>query len=300
MPRSTRVVIIGDIGGQVSVFHRLLDSLDVDLNTFSLPKNVVVVQVGDVARASDSQELDSRLCVEIADNLLMRNPGKYIQLIGNHELAMLGDFYVNRAGVRRHSRIERWWFEKWARLAVGIRSETGEEILITHAGLTRGQWLSLQKPGLEGVVNALNDRVGLDIGSVITVGSLVTGLTNTGADVSWAEVNYEVYLPWIAHGDLPFHLVHGHASPYSWQAGDWWPDTPIEVRLRTIVDISFRRTTTFLNSEVNPGPRKAISVDWALGDRESEDVWPLLEYQATDLFGIEIRNRDEESDGPTS
>lgn len=259
----TEIYVLGDFGGQLELFRRTLDHIGVGPD-LKVPQGLIVVQVGDVARASLDSYLDSDACISLADELLLANPKQYVQLMGNHEAAMIGRFYSDRAGVHDSPIIRRWWTEASVKLAVGIRTATDSEILVTHAGLTLGQWDLLDRPPLLETVRALNSRVGQPIEQVSNPGALLSGEVNTEADVMWAEVNHEFYEPWIESGRAPFNFVHGHASPYSWRHDDWWPGTPQAVKERTTVDLQGRTTRTRIGVLPNEKPGWARSVDWGV------------------------------------
>jgi hypothetical protein len=284
MQPMTQLYVLGDIGGQLEIFHRVLKSLGVN-DDLLLPAGMVLVQVGDVARASIAPALDSEGCIELANDLLQTNPDQYIQLMGNHEFAMIGDYYRGREGVRDSETIWDWWRQRRAQLAIGVVASDGSELMITHAGLTRGMWKDLGRPNLAGAVRLLNDRVAGNLSDVVVPGSLLTGAVNTASDVSWAEVNFELYEPWISHGDLPFAQLHGHASPYSWKLHDWWPETPKDIRSRTTIDRKRRRTTTNLGEIGKPMARWATSLDWALGDEFAQSAYELWTTPITHLIG---------------
>lgn len=170
--------------------------------------------------------------------------------------------------------MKRWWDEGQAQLALAVRCQEHGDVLITHAGLTRGQWRRLGSPPEPfAAANLLNADVGKPVNEVIHGGALAdidAGPDAERADVTWAEVIDELYGPWLAAGDAPFSQIHGHASPWNWITGTWWPTATPSVRAATAVDTAARRTTTYL------GPKLATTVDWTLGSQPSSRVWPLL------------------------
>lgn len=277
-PEVRRVAVLGDIGGQLRVFERAMASLHVDPYG-RLPADLAVVQVGDLVRVG-GHGLDNAGCVEAAERYRESNPGRWVQLLGNHDMALIG-------GPRRQSWPEpstedtavatalcRWWSERQVRLAVGLRTRELGQVLITHAGLTRGRWLSLGGPTEpDTAADSINTDVGRPIDEVIR-GGILTGVATETADVTWAEVITELYAPWLVADDAPFTQVHGHAAPWNWTAGEWWPDATPAVRAATHVDRAVRRTTTRLGSRQDPP--MAVGVDWMLGDQPVADVWPLL------------------------
>ena len=276
-----RVAVIGDIGGQLGVFERVMAELGA--STVRLPADLAVVQVGDLVRVG-GHGLDNEGCVAAAAGYWAANPGRWVQLLGNHDMTLLGGpsrpswpNVSNEDGGARQMLL-RWWDSRRAQLAIALRCREYGEVLITHAGLTRGRWRRLGA-GTDpyAVADQLNAEVGMPIGEVIRGGALTgrdSGSDAELADVTWAEVIEELYAPWLAAKDAPFAQIHGHASPWNWASGDWWPAATAEVRAATAVDRMTRRTVTQLGPD--RGAPVAVSTDWMLGDEATTETWPVL------------------------
>lgn len=278
-----RVAVLGDIGGQLGVFQRVMADLGTDSRSGQLPGDLAVVQVGDLIRVG-GRGLDNAGCVAAAARYWAANPGRWVQLVGNHDMALLGgprrpnwpgpevDDDVAAATLRR------WWEERRVRLAVAIRCLELGDVLITHAGLTRGRWRRLgAPPDPHSAAALLNAKIGEPISEVIHGGALTgvdAGPDGECVDVTWAEVLDELYGPWLAAGRAPFTQVHGHAAPWNWTIATWWPEATPAVRAATTIDPAARRTSTRLGP--GEGSPLAISVDWMLGDEPTTDTWPLL------------------------
>jgi len=116
--------------------------------------------------------------------------------------------------------LRRWWDERQARLALAVRCQEYGDVLITHAGLTRGRWRALGAAADHvAVADLLNADIGKPVSEAIHGGALAdidAGPDAERADVTWAEVIGEMYGPWLAAGDAPFPQIHGHASPWNW------------------------------------------------------------------------------------
>jgi len=153
------------------------------------------------------------------------------------------------------------------------------DVLITHAGLTRGRWKAIGAPPTAATAaDLLNRDVGQPVTQVIHGGTLTGANPGTDAavvDVTWAEVVDELYQPWLAAADMPFHQFHGHAAPWNWSTQDWWPTATPHLQAATTVDHANRRTTTVL-THAGREERVAVSVDWMLGNTRSSNQWPLL------------------------
>ena len=171
-----------------------------------------------------------------------------------------------------------WWTGGQLQLAIALTTEEYGDVLITHAGLTRGRWLQLGAPGAAAeAARLINLDVGEPVDEAIHGGVLTgadAGSAAKRADVTWAEVLTELYEPWLAAGDAPFTQIHGHAAPWNWAKGGWWPEASPAVRGATEVSRCERRTTTRLTPR-RDGP-VAVSVDWMLGDQPTTQTWPLL------------------------
>jgi len=240
------------MGGHARAYREALVSIGVDLINFAIPPNLSIVQVGDLVRLDGRRGEGSAECVEISDCLLARNPLRFIQLWGNHELAALG-------GPRRSTwtagldgatvkTLARWWREGLSSASCVVRSGA-TDYLVSHAGLTRPNWLRF------GAMSALETsrRINAELVSPerSRAGTLVTGIPNTSADVIWAEVTSELHESW-AGNETPkpaFHQVHGHASIWNWDANGFWPDVPTRLATQVVVETSRRLTFAPLTPE---------------------------------------------------
>jgi hypothetical protein len=272
------VVVVGDVGGHPDVLRACVAAAGGDAASLWLPENVQLVQVGDLVRCSAAATLDNDACVRLAAEGLRVNGDRWVQLAGNHDLALLGgparpEWAVDGvADTSTIATLRGLWQDGRLRLAVALDTEEYGPVLVTHAGLTRARWLALGAPeGAPAAAEAVNTDVGGPVPDITRAGALVDGTVDELADVTWAEVNAELYDPWLAAGDVPFTQVHGHASPVDWATGRWWPAASPAIRSATAVDPERRRTVIRLGRE-----RVAIGVDWRLGDRSPGRIWPLL------------------------
>lgn len=271
---TSTTVVIGDIGGHLDVLERILLQLGVDSDD-ALPTGLQVIQVGDLVRAAPHfREANGRILNRMERVLAANGPDTWIQLIGNHECAALGgpakgDWAVSDSfDDSATASLKAMWSSGRITLAAAV-----DGVLVTHAGLTRGRWQSLGSPDTAAqAADLLNRDAGRPMKSFSVPGRLVTGRVEPAADTMWAEVNDELLSPWIEHRDLPFAQVHGHASPFNWVQGQWWPETPLAVKNATEANTDLRRSLTLIPGSELP----LISVDWTLADQEPERLWPLL------------------------
>lgn len=114
------------------------------------------------------------------------------------------------------------------RPAVALRV-SGEDLLVTHAGLTRGFWQEvLGSPTSAGeAADALNALALSDQRTLFRPGMMLGyHRVNLAAGPVWASVSREVSVSWAGH-PMPFSQVHGHSSVYDWAAQRWNVEEPV-------------------------------------------------------------------------
>jgi hypothetical protein len=102
----------------------------------------------------------------LVERIRVANPGRWLQLVGNHDVAALGGPgfgpFGKVASPADQQRVQRCWADGLIRAAVAVRAPgLGGDALITHAGVTRGFWGDLGRP--ESAVDAAGmiDRLAL-------------------------------------------------------------------------------------------------------------------------------------------
>lgn len=278
-----RTAIVGDIGGQIDVFHDVIKSLGGDPESGKFPAGLTVIQVGDIARFNPSPDLDSLACVKLADKLIDANAGKYIQLLGNHETPILGGILHPAWTVDElpgtESIIKSWWNDGKAHLSVAISVVGERDTLVTHAGLTRGYMNRIDATTAKEAVTALNGYVGqVNLGGIERPGGLVTGVNDLSADIFWALCGAELNGSWWNESS-GFNQIHGHACVYEWEKGVYWPDVSDEIIANTVVNVEDRFTLT-----THPAGEWVRSVDWVLQNTKKRQQWPVLILEDTEVF----------------
>lgn len=279
-----RTAIVGDIGGQIDVFHDVIRNLDGDIETGLFPEDLRVIQVGDIVRMNPSPDLDSVACAKLADKLLHANKGRYIQLLGNHETPLLGGVVHPGWSItdipEARPIIERWWNKKQAHLAVVLHADGEKDILITHAGLTRGYMTDfLNTRNVRDAVSQLNRNVGnIDLRSMECPGGLVGGPDNESADIFWSLCGPELHASWWGN-PMGFNQIHGHACIFRWDTEQFFSDLPDEIRKSTIVNKESRFTIT-----QHPDGDWFRSVDWVLQNTKKRQEWPVLVLDGFDIY----------------
>lgn len=260
-----RLAIIGDVGGHPDQLSQALRSLGAVDGL--LPPDLVVIQVGDlVDRGPDSLGV-----LDIVARLLDEQPEQWIQLTGNHEAQYLHEdtvFWREPLAAEGVARLRGWWADGRLRVAAAVRTADGDELLVTHAGLTLASWRRLGEPwSAAEAADSLNERPPLiwqdgEHGRDEQAGPL------------WAESGAALHEPWMGYpGVVPFGQVHGHSSIVSF-ADQRWRCTG-RIRNRASVDWQARHV------RVRVGGRLLIGVDPRHGRTGAAGWRPLVLDGAT-------------------
>lgn len=206
--------IFGDIAGHFGPFKKGLKSLGVDMKSLKIPEGLIIVQVGDLVHKGPN----SHLVVAAIDELMANNPGQWIQLAGNHELPYLIDhnfFYNDVIDEETAAILVRWKKDGLIHPSYAFTAASGEDYLVTHAGLTRPNYIDLGEGSAEETNTAIRAT---DWNILATAGCMLDGrYPNNAAGVFWAESVSEVYASWYnAPTSAPFHQIHGHTSLRLW------------------------------------------------------------------------------------
>lgn len=218
--------VLGDIGGQLKVFEESLRRMNVSTD-YVIPKDVTIIQVGDIYRMSDHLILNNIGCLKVADKLIKNNPNNYIQLFGNHESPFING---RIPPIWRHAKalqdqdayhiVNNWWRNNLAKMAHTLETADGD-ILITHAGVSYDflKTLNLENNNATTIANHLNQSISNSYyykDSKVGIISFENSL-NLEADNLWTASSDEFYPTWI-NKNMGFHQIHGHDTPLlSWE-----------------------------------------------------------------------------------
>ena len=241
-----RVAVLGDASGWMKPVFCALSSLGVrvDLDRFSWPDDLVVVQVGDlIDKGPDGDHL-----VAWVDEVMRRCPGRWLQLFGNHEARFLGGPPFGGRGrydvaPATTATLRRWANTGAARLAVALRT-TKREWLVTHAGMTQVLWQHVGAPqDAATAAAALNHLLIYNPAVALQAGAQL--LLDTESGVTWTT-SEELYASWESAA-MPFDQIVGHSSPYDFVANGWRADLPLHARVDAALatpddEIAARRT----------------------------------------------------------
>lgn len=278
-----KTIIIGDIGGQYRVLTDTLERIGIKEDLI-VPEGIIVIQVGDIIRMANHNNLNSLACAELIDKLLRRNPTQWIQLLGNHESPMMNgpypNFWMNMNAFHQcHDIINTWWKEGLVKLAVGFELNDGYHVL-THAGITRGylEDMNLLESEAPEVISHINSVVGTIYEDVAQYGVVTfSEYPNPNSDFLWASTMGELIPSWEeCDEDMKFHQIHGHDTALlSWEEpttrfplpGGWKAEIDADQRLMTVV---------------SPHGVKLRTTDWVLKETVDPDSreWGLLEINA--------------------
>ncbi|WP_410664091.1 metallophosphoesterase family protein [Amycolatopsis sp. lyj-84] len=249
-----RVAIIGDVGGHPDQLRRALAWLGASEG--ELPLDLTVIQVGDlVDRGPDSAGV-----LDIVATLLDKR--RWIQLAGNHETQYLPGravFWREPLEEGDAARLRQWWADGRLRVAEAVRTAEGDELLVTHAGLTLACWQRLGEPmSATEAAELLNERP-----------ELIWEIGEHGRDGSagplWAESGAALHEPWMGYrGVVPFGQIHGHSTVVRFADRTWRCSG--RVRQRTAVDWYARHVHVRVGGRVftgiDPGHGRTGAADW--------------------------------------
>ncbi len=260
--------MIGDVGGQAAALRDALAALGADPEDLRLPDDLTVIQLGDLVHRGP----DSPGAVAIARTVMARQPGKWIQLAGNHEAYYLTPpkfHWPERLPEEDLETIYRWWRTRQMRVAAAIEV-AGEphQYLVTHAGLTEGFWrhfIGMPAGAAESAL-ALNGLIGRVHESwLYRPGVMVTGDVDLAAGPLWASAPDELVPSWTASAAAaPFHQIHGHSSTIDWVTGRRYgrQDLPVAVT----EDGSRRHATVLVEGMaivgIDPGHGRRPAPSW--------------------------------------
>lgn len=275
------VAVMGDIGGQMRVFYDALRHLGIS-EDLRLPDGLTVINVGDIARMSDSSNLHSLACVELADKLIQRNEGRWIQLLGNHESPFIGGPALEEWFDLDHFEesqkiVSRWWNEGQAQLGQVIETtDSGKDIVITHAGLTSGFMknndFESDHRGMVSFLNSLADGTAKSYADIAAVGAVVFGkVSSNSVDCLWAATSAELYPSWDDE-KMGFHQIHGHDVPLYWEPLRFRGDVTPQMKNRLKVDETRRQVRYQV-----PSGEFIDGIDWVLKNKVHLDseTWEM-------------------------
>lgn len=221
---SERTAVIGDVGGHLAELETALTDLGADPATGTLPEDIEVVQLGDLVHRGP----DSPGVLALVARFLDASPGRWHQLVGNHEAQYLrpgGPAFdwpaQDRLDDEHADLLRHWWEEDLMKVAHHVPTD-GPGTIVTHAGVTPGFAIMVhQGVATAGVSSAdmtetLNDLPRAHPEDALwSPGVMLTGHPSPVAGPLWAAASEELYPAWFwsqGAGPMPWDQVHGHSS----------------------------------------------------------------------------------------
>lgn len=243
----TRLAVIGDVGGHPTELRKELLRLGANPDTGTIPNDLIICQVGDLIHRGP----DSTGVINIVEQFRHTSSTQWIQLVGNHEAYHLGEnrFYWPAELTNNDIIIlQDWYATGFLKLAaaftitgVPVRRKGGDretiaagDLLITHAGLTRGFYEQLGHPKTAAETAALLNEASHDVNAqrgAFAPGVMLGMGVRRNAGITWAVQDDELTGSWLLSDTVaPFAQAHGHSSAFNWFTGQWGP------RMRTFAE----------------------------------------------------------------
>ena len=169
------------------------------LEAAKIPSDLTVVQVGDlVHKGPDGDE-----GVALVDRMMSVDPGRWVQLMGNHEAQHLAGpaFGTCDCDIDAVETPRRWTKDGSMHLAAAVVSDEHGPLLVTHAGLSWPWWRRLGRPATPQVAAAdLNARLAdPDQRAALFEPDMMLAWDKGEAGVVRAEASRELYGSWLGH-----------------------------------------------------------------------------------------------------
>lgn len=251
--------IFGDTGGHYLQLRRSLENLGFDVDNHLIPEGMSVIHLGDLIHKGPHSEL----LIEFVDNFITKNPGRWIQILGNHEFQHVGGpwFWKCDCSTLTKFTLKKWWDDKQAFAAYSLDNVIPPNLEVSanprlltpltswffsHGGLTYQFWNTCGKKNAKDTAAVINQ---MPVKQITYPGELLFGPGSTGPKVGcvWAIGNTEVYNSWEnSKTTPPFNQVYGHTTSYVWNRKTWWGG-------------GFAIKNFKANSKLNPNTRAVIT-----------------------------------------
>jgi len=229
----TKLALFGDVQGWCHRLESALEQLGVDCDTGKLPEDLEVIQVGDLVHKGP----DSIGTLALVDRVLSGSPGRWHQLMGNHEAQYFGadHFWNKEIPPYAQDDLYRWRESGQLDIAVALDTEQLGPVFVSHAGMTYETFLRLGSPAtpLDAVAAINADVAARGYADALQPGEMLGGQSRN-ASVIWASSS-EVITSWDGKKP-PFSMVHGHTNPYYWPKKIWPENIPTRPRPRALHD----------------------------------------------------------------
>lgn len=292
-----KVYVFGDTGGHGLQLFKSLQEIGVDLEKRTIPEGVLIVHLGDLIHRGPL----SNTIVGLVEDLILLNPGQWLQVLGNHESQHLKQgisFWACDCNHYTVNTIQGWYDSRTARIAWALEDVVpqrwtdgnrplGQEELIgsflaTHGGLTFPVWKNLGSPRT--ATEAAELLVENSDWAMQSVGEAM-GMQRFGVvGPVWARAAGEAYNYWeiAARKDgetMPFGQLIGHSAPFYFSKDTWYGNTSMEFRRNSKVLKDQLRTIAFVaNSAI-------ICMDPGYGEYLNPQEHPKQPYLRFEIEG---------------
>lgn len=268
-----RNVVLSDTGGWLPQLLNTFDELGINAEESTMPADMRVIHCGDlIHKGAYSSQL-----LAIVTGLMVRNPGQWIQLLGNHEAQHLPgaphfwscDCSTDDIGLMNVLHRENMMLPTFAVAdratpfnVPGHPALARDEsvMLFSHGGLTAGFWHD-KTGGAEDVFTVAQRLNELPLSEVAAPGLLLgENVPPSRVGPVWAIGNTEVFSSWNEDSaDMPFTQFHGHTTSYSYDWRKWWPGLE-EFRKHAVLVPESRAVVADLNNNLMLGVDPGFSV----------------------------------------
>lgn len=218
-----RYVVFGDTGGHFQQLKNGLIKAGMS-EDYVLPKDTTIIHCGDlVNKGPHSNEL-----VFMVEEIRLKNPNRWIQIMGNHEAQYLGGYHFtdnNTLDSTGSTILRKWNMQNFIHLIYCIPEHakvvTSQEeyylkkpTILSHAGLSYPFWkMYLKKYKMKDYNDILNNT---PIFTVHKPGIMLGEYYNIKSPTGpiWAHGIHEVWTLWQQKNKAKFNQFVGHIFPY--------------------------------------------------------------------------------------
>ncbi len=239
-----KTIVFGDTGGHSAPFFAALRSLNIDMEELIIPDGIQIIHLGDLIHKGP----DSNLIISVVNQIILRNPNRWHQILGNHEYNYIQGaptFWRGELKTDTWKILQSWFHKKKAQPAFFLDAPNSftipkslhfdekiietKGILFTHAGLTRKFWKTIESPASASAAAEIINN--LPVNQVAKAGVMLEGPgTRSNPGPVWALSTDEVFQSWVFEDDtfeaynveMPFIQVHGHTAPFYWRTKNWY------------------------------------------------------------------------------
>lgn len=263
---TTKYFVFGDTGGHLAPLQKALTSLGVDVINFTIPENVTIIHTGDLIHKGPA----SSKILQLVDNLMVNNPGQWVQILGNHEYQHLGgpQFWNCSCSVEDKAILRKWVESGQATPAFALTtdqhlildnepySDSSNQWLFTHGGVTQSFFERLGTSTAEETAEVINLLL---VKYVTWPGELLYGKPHPLVGCVWAIGATEVYPSWNTRTEpLKFNQIYGHTTSFLWKETKWRYGIPKEFKTNSVLAHKNRAVITKLPNQnlmvgIDPG-----------------------------------------------